>query len=205
MIKIDQRIDVYIEKSADYAKPILIHLRNLIHKACPEVIEVIKWGMPHFETHGEILCGFAAFKQHCTFGFWKYSLIKDFQGILTETGEEAMGHLGKIKSLADLPDDKILIAYIIEADRLNKEKIKRPTKPISKEKKELEIPVYFMEALAKDKMALKTFVDFSYSAKKEYVEWVTEAKSEDTRMKRLETAVLWMSEGKKRNWKYEKC
>jgi len=153
MTNINERIDRYIDKSADFAKPILKHLRVLVHKACPEVEETWKWSFPHFDYMGSSVCSMAAFKQHCTFGFWKASIMSDPEKILTVKEKNAMGHLGQIKSLDDLPSDKILITYIKEAARLNKEGIKLPSKPKSTEKKELEVPDYFIKALNKNKPA----------------------------------------------------
>jgi len=199
----NERIDRYIEKSADFAKPILKHIRGLVHKAIPDIEETWKWSFPHFDYNGSNVCSMAAFKQHCAFGFWKASIMSDPDKILA--GEKtAMGHLGQIKSLKDLPTDKILIAYIKEAARLNKEGIKLPSKPKNTEKKELEVPDYFIKALSKDKTAKKVFDGFSHSHKKEYVEWITEAKTETTRESRMETALEWLSEGKLRHWKYKK-
>lgn len=198
----DKRIDAYIDKSADFAKPILIHLRELVHKACPDVTETVKWGFPHFEYKG-ILCSMAAFKQHCAFGFWKAAVMDDPKDILETVGKTGMGHLGNIKTVKDLPADKILAAYIKAAMKLNDGNITVP-KPKATEKKELEVPVYFTKALSKNKQALKTFEAFSYSNKKDYVEWITGAKTEDTRNKRMATAIEWLAEGKIRNWKYVK-
>lgn len=203
MAKKDKRVDAYIAKSAPFAKPILNHLRELIHKACPDVEETIKWGFPHFEYHG-VLCSVASFKNHCAFGFWKASIMKDPHKILTPVAKTAMGHFGQLKSPSDLPSDKILTLYIQEAMRLNLEGIKRPAKEKPAEKKELVAPDYLKAALKKNKKALKTFEDFSFTNKKEYIEWVTEAKNEETRNKRLNTAVEWMAEGKIRHWKYVK-
>ena len=203
MGKRDPRVDEYIARSAGFAKPILVHLRELVHAAVPDVEETMKWSFPHFDYNG-IMCSMAAFKQHCTFGFWKASLMSDTKKILGQLGETAMGNFGRITSLEDLPSDKILTSYIKEAARLNKDGVKLPTKPKTTGKKELRVPGYFMAALKKNKKALSTFEEFSYSNKKEYVEWITEAKSEETREKRLETAIEWMSEGKIRNWKYIK-
>jgi uncharacterized protein YdeI (YjbR/CyaY-like superfamily) len=138
------------------------------------------------------------------FGFWKASLMKDPHKILETQGREAMGHFGRITGLKDLPSDKIMIEYIKEAAKLNKEGIKVVRKPVKKEKKELVVPDYFLKTVSKNKKALKTFEGFSYSHKKEYVEWITEAKTEDTRNKRMATAVEWMAEGKQRMWKYVK-
>jgi uncharacterized protein YdeI (YjbR/CyaY-like superfamily) len=196
----DPRIDAYIAKSADFAKPILNHLRTVVHVACPEVEETLKWNFPHFMRQG-LLCGMAAFKGHCTFGFWKGALIFPQD----KTGDEAMGQFGRITSLSDLPSEKILIGYIKQAVSLNEAGIKVPARTKPKEKKELVVPDYFMAALKKNKQALKSFENFSYSHKKEYVEWITEAKREETRTKRMETALEWLAKGKARHWKYENC
>jgi uncharacterized protein YdeI (YjbR/CyaY-like superfamily) len=201
----DQRIDKYIEKKADFAKPILRHIRELVHKACPGVEETIKWGMPYFDYAGSILCAMAAFKEHCTFLFWKASLMKDPEKIFQITDREAMGHFGRITSLKDLPGDKILIAYIQEAAGLNEQEIKLPPKQKPVAAKELETPADLVAALKKNKKAQAHFDKFPPGKKKEYILWLTEAKAEATRNNRLKTAVEWISEGKSRNWKYEKC
>lgn len=195
-------VDVYIAKAAPFAQPVLNHLRELIHKTCPEVEENIKWGMPSFEYKG-MLCGFASFKQHCTFGFWKASLMKDKVLMENARSESAMGHLGRITSLKDLPSDKKITAWIKEAMKLNVEGKKIiKAKPVVK--KDLVIPAYIPAAIKKNKKAWGTFEQFSPSAKKEYVEWITEAQSEETKNKRLSQAIEWMAEGKPRNWKYMK-
>lgn len=202
MPSINPGVDAYITKAAPFAQPVLSHLRDLIHKACPEVEENIKWGMPSFEYKG-ILCNFASFKQHCTFGFWKASLMKDKMLMENARSEASMGHLGKITSLKDLPSDKKITAWIKEAMKLNEEGKKViKAKPVVK--KDLVIPSYIPAAIKKNKKAWGTFVKFSPSAKKEYIEWITEAKSEETRNKRLLQAIEWMAEGKPRNWKYMK-
>jgi uncharacterized protein YdeI (YjbR/CyaY-like superfamily) len=204
MAKKDPRIDAYIAKSADFAKPVLKHFRELIHKTCPDVQEKMKWSFPHFDYKDSPMASMASFKQHCAIGFWKAALMKDSKKLVdTAKTEIAMGHLGRITSLKDLPNDKVITGYIKDAMRLNNEGIKLSTakRPV---KKDLEIPDYFMKALSKNKKALKTFNDFTYTNKKEYVTWVTEAKTEETQKNRLATAVEWMSEGKIRNWKYAK-
>jgi len=204
MPKTDPRIDAYIKKSADFAKPVLNHLRSLVHKACLGVEETMKWSFPHFEYKGAILCSMASFKQHCAFGFWKASIMKDPEKVLQLMGKTAMGQLDRIESLKDLPADKILIAYIKEAAKLNEDEIKLPQKKKSGDKKELIVPDVLRAALKKNKKAAVTFDAFSYSNKKDYVEWITEAKTDATRETRLDTAIEWMSEGKNRNWKYQK-
>jgi uncharacterized protein YdeI (YjbR/CyaY-like superfamily) len=198
----NNRVDAYIAKSAAFAKPILTHLRELVHKAVPDVKETMKWNFPHFDYCG-IMCSMASFKEHCAFGFWKASLMSDPKKILGRADKEAMGHFGRITSLKDLPSDKVLLSYIKEAAKLNRDGVKLSPrrKPATKE---LKVPEYFMSRLKKNKKASATFEGFSPSNKRDYLEWVTEAKTEDTREKRLSTAIQWMSEGKKRNWKYIK-
>lgn len=197
-------IDTYIAKSADFAKPILNHLRELIHNACPDVEEKMKWSMPFFDYKGEMMCHMASFKQHCAFGFWKGSIMKD--PVLRETAqsEVAMGHLGKITSLKDLPPDKKITSWIKEAMELNDNGIKLPPKAKAAEKKEEALPGYFTRALSKNKKAKQVFDAFPPGKRKEYILWLTEAKTEDTRIKRMETAIEWIAEGKARHWKYEK-
>jgi hypothetical protein len=201
MPHVDPRIDAYIEKSADFARPIMVHLRKLIHKACPDITETLKWSMPSFEHKG-IVCGFAAFKAHCTFMFWKQSLLETDAFPEEKT---AMGSFGRIASLKDLPSDKVIVALVHQAVELNEKGIKVPKKAPTAKKKELVVPEVLREALAKNKAAKATFDKFSYSNRKEYVEWIVEAKTEPTREKRLATAIEWLSEGKSRHWKYEKC
>jgi uncharacterized protein YdeI (YjbR/CyaY-like superfamily) len=195
------KIDAYIARSADFAKPILEHLREVIHSACPDVQEKIKWGFPHFDYKDAMLCSMASFKQHCAFGFWKASLMKDKTLMLNAASETSMGHLGRITSLNDLPSNKKLISYVKEAMKLNDDGVKiEKKKPATKT--ELKIPKVLTDALRKNKKASVTFENFSYSNKKEYVDWITGAKTAETRNKRLETTVDWLEEGKIRNWKY---
>lgn len=200
MNKTNEKIDAYIAKSAEFAQPILKHLRALIHEACPEIEETWKWSFPHFDYKGTV-CSMAAFKQHCAFGFWKASLMPDPHNLLTNR-RSAMGQWGQIKSLEDLPTDEILIAYIKEAVRLNEAGVKMPARSRPAEKKALVVPEYLITALEGNAEAAETFEKFSYSSKKEYVEWLTEAKTEETRHKRLANAIEWMAEGKSRHWKY---
>jgi len=196
----DPRIDAYIAKSADFAKPILKHIRALVHAGCPSVVETMKWSFPHFEHEG-VLCSMAAFKQHCAFGFWKGKL---FLPKSEDLGENAMGQFGRIARIDDLPSKKVLLGYIKQAVKLNEEGIKTPKRP-KQEKAKLVVPAYFRAALKKNKQAQTTFDNFSPSQQREYVEWITEAKQEATRERRLATALGWLAEGKSKNWKYEKC
>jgi hypothetical protein len=199
MASTDKRIDAYIAKSADFAKPILTHIRSVIHQACPDVEETLKWSTPTFMYHG-ILCGMAAFKQHCTFGFWRGTLIVDDKG----KSLEAMGSFGRVTSIADLPPKKVLTGYIKQAMKLNEQKIKAPPKHKPASRKPLRTPSFFLAVLRKNKQALATYEQFSPSHKREYIEWLTEARTEETRSKRLGTTLQWLSEGKPRNWKYMK-
>jgi uncharacterized protein YdeI (YjbR/CyaY-like superfamily) len=196
------KIDAYIDNAAEFARPVLNHLRELVHNTCPDVEEGWKWSFPHFMYQGAILCSMAAFKQHCSFGFWKSSLMPDPDHIFAEEERDGMGHLGKIYSLKDLPKDAILKKYIKAAMQLNEEGIKVQKKPKA-EKAELETPDDLLQALKANKAAKLTYDAFSYSNKKDYVEWITEAKTEATRTKRLIQAIEWMAEGKTRHWKYQ--
>jgi uncharacterized protein YdeI (YjbR/CyaY-like superfamily) len=194
----DPRVDAYIAKSAAFAQPILKHIRKLVHSAVPDVEERRKWSFPHFDHKG-MMCSMAAFKEHCAFGFWKASIMSDPKKILDR--ENAMGHFGRITSLRDLPSDKVVIAYIKEAAKLNDDNVKLPPrrKAVGKGFK---VPAYFMSALKMNKKALAAFNEFSLSHKREYVTWVTESKTEETRRKRLATSIRWIAEGKTRDWKY---
>lgn len=198
----DTRIDAYIAKAADFAQPILKHIRKVVHAACPEVVETVKWGMPFFEYKGA-LCSMAAFKEHCSFGFWKDELILGRKP--GGRDGEGMGHFGRLTKISDLPPNKTLIGYIKKAVELNETGVKKPVPRRLAVKKELVVPDYFTAVLAKNKKARTTFESFSYSHKKEYVEWITEAKREETRKQRIATALGWLIKGKSRHWKYAKC
>jgi uncharacterized protein YdeI (YjbR/CyaY-like superfamily) len=201
MGKKDNRVDAYIAKSADFAKPILTHLRELVHASCPEVEETMKWSFPNFMYKG-MLCSMASFKEHCSFGFWKHSLIL---GEREGKAAEGAGSLGKITKLADLPPKKVLAGYIKDAMKLNETGIKKPAPPKKKVARELTVPDDLASALKKNAKAQAAFEGFSPSHKREYIEWITEAKTEATRTRRLETTLEWLAEGKPRNWKYMNC
>jgi uncharacterized protein YdeI (YjbR/CyaY-like superfamily) len=195
--------DKYIEQSAAFAQPVLTHLRDLIHRACPEVEEKLKWGFPHFDYKG-VYVSMAAFKEHCAFSFWKAKLMADPYNLLGDKEEKAMGHFGRIRSLKDLPADEVLLDYLLEAKNLNDQGVKvTPKKPSEQEKKELVVPGDLQLALNKNMAAQVFFDKFPYSHRKEYIMWIMEAKTEATRLKRIDTAVEWIAEGKSRNWKYK--
>jgi uncharacterized protein YdeI (YjbR/CyaY-like superfamily) len=201
MGKRDTRIDAYIEKSAEFAKPILTHLRETVHEACPDVEETMKWSFPHFMYKG-MLCSMASFKEHCAFGFWKSSLVLQAAG---QAGEQAMGQFGRMTTLSDLPKKKELSGLVKKAMKLNDDGVKVPARAKPKAPKEVVVPDDLARALKANKKAHATFEAFSPSHKREYVEWITEARAEATRTRRLETAIEWMAEGKPRNWKYMNC
>jgi uncharacterized protein YdeI (YjbR/CyaY-like superfamily) len=193
-------VDAYIAKSADFARPILKRLRGLMHRGCPKVEETIKWGVPHFEYQG-VIAGMAAFKQHAAFGFWKRRLMQDPAGFFSK-GESGMGGR-KIRSVDELPSDTVLLGYIREAVALNEQGARVPRS--TRKKPPVKAPPYLAAALKKNAKARKTFENFSPSQQREYVEWLTDAKQEATRERRLATALEWMAEGKTRNWKYQNC
>lgn len=197
----DPRVDAYIARSADFARPILTHLREVVHAACPDVEEAMKWSFPHFMYKG-ILCSMAAFKEHCTFGFWKASLVLD---PADRSDEQAAGQFGRITKIGDLPSKTALRGYVKKAMELNDAGVKPAPRARPKAKPELVVPDDLAAALAKHTKARATFESFSPSHRREYVEWITGAKGADTRQRRLETALEWMAEGKSRNWKYAKC
>lgn len=199
----DPRIDAYIAAAPDFARPILEHLRAIIHAACPEVEETMKWSFPHFMYKG-MLCGMSAFKAHCALGFWKGELLI---AKADDKGKEAMGQFGRIASVKDLPSKKELTALVKRAMKLNDDGVKAVpgrTKAAAP-KPPPATPPYLTEALAARPAALEHYTAFTPGKQREYVEWLEEAKTEATRLRRLEQAVEWIAEGKARNWKYEKC
>lgn len=195
----DERVGAYIAKARPFARPILKHLRAVVHDACPEIEETIKWGAPHFDHHG-MLCMMAAFKQHCTFGFWKGELLLGAKS----RNAEAMGDFGRIATLADLPAKSRLKSLVRAAMKLNEAGVKRVARTASAPKKPLRVPRDLSNRLATNPKAAETFAGFPPSQRREYIEWLTEARSEATRSRRLETTVEWLSQGKRRNWKYMK-
>ena len=198
-MKTDPRIDAYIERQADFARPILTHLRAILHEACPDCEETLKWSSPSFVYKGKILAGFAAFKAHAAFGFWAGSQI-------LETGarqESAMGQFGRLTSLDDLPPRGTLI----ELARKGMKLIDDGVKPVRNKsaKPPLTVPQDLRAAIDAVPAAKATFDAFPPSQQREYADWVSEAKRDETRAKRLAQSVEWLAEGKRRHWKYENC
>jgi uncharacterized protein YdeI (YjbR/CyaY-like superfamily) len=196
----DPRIDAYIAKSTEFARPILEHLREVVHAACPEVEESMKWSFPHFGYKGAMMCSMAAFKQHCGFGFWLY------KEVVGGEAEEGMGQFGKFTSLKDLPTKKQLETYIRKAMALNEAGVKM-TRPKATPKPAPTLPDDLAAMLAQKKHAAarKAYQGFSPSAQREYIDWIAEAKTDATRQKRITTTLEWLAESKPRNWKYLTC
>ncbi|MFL6858574.1 MAG: YdeI/OmpD-associated family protein [Allosphingosinicella sp.] len=195
-MKTDPRVDAYIARQADFARPILDHLRRLLHESGVGAEETIKWGMPHFTREGRMFAGMAAFKGHATFGFWQA------RAVLGETGAEqgAMGQFGRLTSVGDLPDETALLALIRRAaGAVPQPRPRKPPRP------ELPTPDDLRAAIDASPPAAATFDAFPPSCRRDYVEWVVEAKRPETRARRIAQAVEWMAEGKRRNWKYEGC
>ena len=194
MTKRDPRVDAYLARQRDFAKPILTYLRDVIHEACPECEETLKWSSPTFMYEG-ILCGMAGFKEHIVFGFWKHELL------LGPDRPRGAGSYGRLTSLSDLPPKRQLVALVKKAMELNENGAKAPRKRTTPKKK-FPFPADLKSALAKNAKAKTTYAAFSPSHQREYLEWITDAKGEDTRQRRIAQAVEWMAEGKPRNWKY---
>jgi uncharacterized protein YdeI (YjbR/CyaY-like superfamily) len=195
MAKKDPRIDAYIAKAPEFARPILKHLRAIVREGCPDVEETMKWSMPHFDYRGP-LAGMAAFQAHCAFGFWKGSLV-------VPGSREAMGQFGRITKVEDLPKDRVLLGYVKKAVKLNEEGIKVKRVP-KNPKPEIPMPADLAAALKKNAKARATFESFPPSHKREYLEWITGAKAEATRQRRLGTAIEYMSSGTSLNWQYQR-
>jgi len=197
----DPRVDEYIARSAEFAKPILRRVRQMVHSQCPDASETIKWGFPHFDYQDKIFCSMAAFKAHCAFGFWLGPLLQ-----IDAKTEKAMGQFGRIASLEDLPDDKTFAKLIQAAMKLQESGAKVPARAKPKgERAPLEVPAVLAAALKKNKAARIVFDGFSYTNRKDYIDWINEAKTEPTREKRLAQTIEWLAGGKVRNWKYLKC
>jgi uncharacterized protein YdeI (YjbR/CyaY-like superfamily) len=198
------QVDGYIAKAAPFARPILLHLRDVVHEAAPGVQEAIKWSRPFFLYRGIILGNMAAFKQHCSFGLWGAQIATELRSEGIASGE-AMGSFGRIASVEDLPRRETLLNYVRRAaqaievgertNSLSRAKVAKPALPV---------PEALIAALGKNRAAATRFESMSPSCQREYCEWIAEAKREETRQKRLATALEWIAEGKSRNWKYER-
>lgn len=201
----DPRFDTYIQDAAEFAQPILRHLRKTVLTACPDARETMKWSMPHFDYGPGILCSMAAFKHHCSFGFWLAPVMDDPHHILAADSQNrsGMGNLGKIRSMDDLPPQEILIEYILQAMQLIDSGVKLE-RPKPGQKPPVVVPDDLAEAMSTHPRAVIAFESFTESNKRDYVEWINEAKTEGTRQRRIASAIELMNEGKVRNWKYVK-
>ncbi|MDQ6926225.1 MAG: YdeI/OmpD-associated family protein [Candidatus Eremiobacteraeota bacterium] len=195
----DPRVDAYITKSPDFAKPILTQLRDAVHATCPDVEESLKWSVPHFAYKGPFAT-MAAFKAHAGFGFWKGALVVEQQDA---SADKSAGQLGRLTSVADLPPKKVLAGYIKKAMKLNEDGVPAPSRRKRRAKDApVDVPDALTRALAKNKKARAAFDAFTPARRRDYAEWIASAKADDTRARRIEQAIQWISEGKPRNWKY---
>jgi uncharacterized protein YdeI (YjbR/CyaY-like superfamily) len=202
MPKTSPAVDRYIENAPPFAQPILTRIRKAFHKGCPDLEETMKWSVPFFDYKGP-LGNMAAFKQHVRWGFWKASMMSDPHGLFEMMGDKSSMGGGKVSDVAELPADKVLVEYVREAVRLNEEGVKTAARP-KKAAGPVEVPEDLAAALKKNAKARAAFEKFPPGQQREYAMWLTEAKQEVTRQKRLATAIEWIAEGKSRNWKYEK-
>lgn len=198
--------DAYIAEAPEFAQPILRRIQKVIRKVSPPLAETMKWSSPHWDHHG-ILCGMSAFKQHVNFSFWRGNVMEPGEKPFHQVGRSEMGYW-RLATLADLPSERALSKCVRQAMRLNEEFAARPRELVRKTAKKkatqrvVHVPADLARALKRNAAARATFEGFPYSRKKEYVEWIEEAKREATRASRLETTLEWLSEGKPRNWKY---
>ena len=201
---LDPKVDAYIAKAAPFAQPVLEHLRELVHTACPDVEEAIKWSMPFFVYKGQILGNMAAFKAHCSFGLWggDVTAMMRKDGVLSDDG---MGKLGRVTSVKELPKKKDMVGYVREVMAFIEDGGKTMQRKPKAPKPETEVPAELAAALKKNKVAGKVFAEFSPGCRREYVDWIVEAKRAETKEKRVAQAVEWIAEGKQRNWKYQNC
>jgi uncharacterized protein YdeI (YjbR/CyaY-like superfamily) len=198
-LKADARIDAYIARKNDFARPILEHVRERVRATVPEAEETLKWGAPAFTVDGQILLIMAAFKAHAALNFWRGQELRG-----DEANSDAMGQFGKLTSVDDLPDDAELDRLIREAADLAKT-APAPRKAKHEPPPPAELHPEFAAALDAAPQAKATLDGFSPSARRDYVDWIAEAKQDATRQKRIATAIEWLSEGKKRHWKYQNC
>ncbi|EJN02077.1 YdeI/OmpD-associated family protein [Phyllobacterium sp. YR531] len=198
------KIDAYLEKTEPFAKPIFIHIRTLLHSICPEIVEEMKWGIPHFDYHGEMMCIFAAYKKHCSFSFWKDSLMSDARLQANSHLPAINRFMGKLTSIKNLPEDTELVDWIREAMALNEQGVKLPPRKSEGAPKMIEVHEAFSAALSSNPHAKLIFESKSPSFRKDYNSWIGEAKTDATRNKRIEAAIEWIADGKSRFWKYSK-
>jgi uncharacterized protein YdeI (YjbR/CyaY-like superfamily) len=193
----DPRIDAYIARSAEFARPILEHLRAVVHEACPDVEETMKWSVPHFTHHG-MLCAMSSFKAHCAFGFWRGAEVLGAGGVV----EDGAGQFGRITDVRDLPPKRVLKGYVKRAMELNE----RGSRPAVRRKPARPVPSVpgDLEAALERAEVRTSFDAMSPSHRREYLEWILEAKREETRARRVAQTVEWIADGKSRHWQHER-
>jgi uncharacterized protein YdeI (YjbR/CyaY-like superfamily) len=194
----DPRVDAYIAKAQPFAQAILSHVRGRVHAAVPDAEETLKWSAPAYTLDGKILLITAAFKAHAALNFWRG------QEIRSGATDEGMGQFGKLRSVEDLPPDDELDALIRTAAELAKS-APAPRKTKHAPKPAPEMHPEFAAALDRAPKAKSALDSFPPSARRDYLEWVADAKQDATRQKRIASAIEWLGEGKRRNWKYESC
>lgn len=202
--RFNPQFDDYHEGVSDFAKPIMAHLRDLVHRQCPEVVERMKWGVPHFDHAGETLCVFAAYRKHCSFSFGKAALMRDVRLQASVNLKATERFMGKLTALSDLPSDRELMALIKEAMALNDKGAKPALRRSTVQGADIAIPQAFAEQLARDERANEVFQSKPPSFRKDYIVWIADAKTEATQQKRIDTALVWIAEGKRRFWQYAK-
>ncbi len=200
----NSKVDDYIAKSADFAKPILNQLRQLIHETCPDVDEDVKYGTPHYSYKGDYLCMMGAFKQHCSFSLYKAELMKDPKIQESVKAGKKFGYMDKLKDVSELPSEKVLVAYLKEALELNANGFAKPKPVKEKSTTELVTPQAFIDALQRNNRANTVFESKSPSFRKNYILWIADAKTDETRNKRIEQSLEWIAEGKDRFWQSKK-
>jgi uncharacterized protein YdeI (YjbR/CyaY-like superfamily) len=203
IVQFNSKVDDYLLKATDFAKPILEYLRKIIHHTCPEIEEDIKWGTPHYSYKGDHLCMMAGFKNHCSFSLYKAEFMTDKAIQESVKSGKKFGYMDKLKSVSELPAKKILVALIKEAMTLNEQGIKK-AKPKSETPKLIEVPDYFEKALKTNPKAKEIFESKSASFRKDYLVWITGAKTEATRQTRVKQSLEWITAGKGRFWQYGK-
>ena len=203
MAQDNKKVDEYIAKSQDFAKPILEHLRQIIHDTCPNVEEDIKWGTPHYGYKGDHLLMLGAFKNHCSFSFYKAEFMTDKEIAESVKAGKKFGYMDKVKTLSDLPTKKVLVSYIKEAMTINEKGIKKEM-PKSDKPKVVATPDFLIVALNANKKAKAVWDEKSDAFRKDYLVWIIDAKTEATREKRIEQSLEWIADGKGRFWQYNK-
>lgn len=203
MAQLNSKVDEYIAKSEDFAKPILEYLRQIIHETCPDATEDIKWGTPHYSYKGDHLCMIAGFKNHCSFSLYKAEFMTDKEIAESVKAGKKFGYMDKLKSISELPSKEVLVSLLKEAMTINEKGIKKE-KPVSDKPKVIETPDYLVEALNANKKAKEVWESKSDSYRKDYLVWIIDAKTDTTRQKRIEQSLEWIAEGKGRFWQYAK-